>query len=326
MTEFEKKLTALRSFVNKRIQSVFEHKEPATLYEPIKYIIEGGGKRLRPVLLLLSSESVGGKVEDCLDAAVAVEMLHNFTLIHDDVMDHDDIRRGRETVHKKWDVNVAILSGDGLVALSYWHLMNCDHPRIARIGRLFSDALRELCEGQALDKEFEGRWDVTIDEYFTMIRKKTAVLISLCTQIGGIFGNGTAEQIRSLRDYGLNMGLAFQIQDDLLDVMADEKVLGKDWGSDIMQRKKTFLLIHALEVGGPEIRKEIYKILDQPEIKPQDIIRVLELFKETDMLKAAEKRIRFHIQLARNSLLTLPETEGRRNLEEFLQLVSHRNY
>ncbi len=326
MTEFEKKLTDLRTLVNRRIQSVFEQKEPATLYEPMKYIIDGGGKRLRPVLLLLSSEAVGGRVEDCLDAAVAVEMLHNFTLIHDDVMDQDDIRRGQETVHKKWDVNVAILSGDGLVALSYRYLMNCNHPRIAEIGRLFSDALRELCEGQALDKEFESRWDVTINDYFTMIRKKTAVLIALCTQIGGIFGNGSEKHIQSLWEYGLNMGMAFQIQDDLLDVTADEKVLGKDWGSDILQRKKTFLLIHSLEEGTPAIKKEIHKILDQPEIAPKDVARVAELFEETGTLRAAKERIQDHFQKAREQLSLLPNTEGTKNLERFLDLVSHRNY
>lgn len=326
MIEFEKKLANLRALVNRRIHSVFENKEPATLYEPMEYIINGGGKRLRPVLLLLSSEAVGGQVEDCLDAAVAAEMLHNFTLIHDDVMDQDDIRRGQETVHKKWDVNVAILSGDGLVALSYRYLMNCDHPRIAEIGRLFSDALRELCEGQALDKEFESRWDVSLDDYFTMIRKKTAVLIALCTQIGAMFGNGSKKDIQSLREYGLNMGMAFQIQDDLLDVTADEKVLGKDWGSDIIQRKKTFLLIHAHEVGTPSIRNEIHKILDQPQIGSQDVKRMIQLFQETGTLKAAERIIRDHFEMARKHLLRLPQTPGRKNLELFLDLVSHRNY
>ena len=326
MTEFEKKLTDLRTLVNKRIQSVFEHKEPATLYEPMKYIIDGGGKRLRPVLLLLSSEAVGGRAEDCLDAAVAVEMLHNFTLIHDDVMDQDDIRRGQETVHKKWDVNVAILSGDGLVALSYRYLMNCTHPRIAEIGKLFSDALRELCEGQALDKEFESRWNVTLSDYFTMIRKKTAVLIALCTQIGGMFGNGSEKHIQNLWEYGLNMGMAFQIQDDLLDVTADEKVLGKDWGSDILQRKKTFLLIHALEVGSPAIKREIHKILDRPVINAGGVKRVADLFQETGTLQAAETCIQDHFQRARKQLSVLPETDGRKNLELFLELVSHRNY
>ncbi|NOY77041.1 MAG: polyprenyl synthetase family protein [Calditrichaeota bacterium] len=326
MTEFEKKLTHLRTLVNTRIQSVFEHKEPAILYEPMKYIIDGGGKRLRPVLLLLSSEAVGGRAEDCLDAAVAVEMLHNFTLIHDDVMDQDDIRRGQETVHKKWDVNVAILSGDGLVALSYRYLMNCAHPRIAEIGKLFSDALRELCEGQALDKEFESRWNVTLSDYFTMIRKKTAVLIALCTQIGGIFGNGSEEHIRSLWEYGLNMGMAFQIQDDLLDVTADEKVLGKDWGSDILQRKKTFLLIHALEVGSPATKREIHSILDRPAIDVEGVKRVAELFQETGTLQAAETCIQDHFQKAQEQLSVLPETRGRKNLELFLELVSHRNY
>lgn len=326
MNEFENKLAGLRSLVNDRIRSVFEHKEPATLYEPMKYIIDGGGKRLRPILLLLSNEAVGGHSEDCLDAAVAVEMLHNFTLIHDDVMDQDDIRRGQETVHKKWDVNVAILSGDGLVALSYRYLMNCNHPHIAKIGRLFSDALRELCEGQALDKEFESRWDVTINDYFTMIRKKTAVLIALCTQIGGFFGNGSERQIQSLWEYGLNIGMAFQIQDDLLDVTADEKVLGKDWGSDIIQRKKTFLLIHALEVGSPAIKQEIHKILDQPVIDEMSVKRMANLFLETGTLRAAEARIQDHFQKAREQLAVLPDASGRKNLELFLELVSHRNY
>jgi len=319
------KLEHLKSEIDGRIQEILSKPNPQTLYEPMRYILRAGGKRLRPILLLLSCKAVGGDPTKCLDAAVAVEMLHNFTLIHDDVMDQDDTRRGQETIHKKWDVNVAILSGDGLVALSYRYLMSCNHPRIAEIGRNFSDALLELCEGQALDKEFENRWDVTLDDYFTMIRKKTAVLIALCTQIGAIFGNGAPEQIQNLHAYGLNMGMAFQIQDDLLDIVADEKTLGKDWGSDIVQRKKTFLLIHALEAGTPADAKAIHTIFNQKNITHADVRRVQEIFERTGTLKAAQKLVQKHVDTAREHLATLPDSDGKADLVAFLDLVSHRN-
>ncbi len=326
MQNLDEKLKHLKGEIDARMQEILSKPNPHTLYEPMRYILRAGGKRLRPILLLLSCEAVGGDPMKCIDAAVAVEMLHNFTLIHDDVMDQDDTRRGQETVHKKWDVNVAILSGDGLVALSYRYLMSCNHPRIAEIGRNFSDALLELCEGQALDKEFENRWDVTVDDYFAMIRKKTAVLIALCTQIGAIFGNGAREQIENLREYGLNMGMAFQIQDDLLDIMADEKTLGKDWGSDIVQHKKTFLLIHALEVGGSEDRAKIHAIFEKENISREDVRQVQAIFKRTGTLEAAQRLVKRHVHTAREKLAALPESDGKANLNAFLDFVSRRNF
>ena len=326
MGNLDEKFIQLKQEIDDRMQEILSKPNPYTLYEPMRYILRAGGKRLRPILLLLSCEAVGGNPSKCIDAAVAVEMLHNFTLIHDDVMDQDDTRRGQETVHNKWDVNVAILSGDGLVALSYRYLMSCNHPRIAEIGRNFSDALLELCEGQALDKEFENRWDVTVDDYFTMIRKKTAVLIALCTQIGAIFGNGAPEQIENLHEYGLNMGMAFQIQDDLLDIVADEKTLGKDWGSDIVQRKKTFLLIHALEAGSPRDREEIHAVFEKKQITPEDVRRVQAIFERTGTLEAAQQLVRQHVRTAREKLSALPESDGKANLNAFLDVVSHRSF
>jgi len=323
--EFLAKISRLRDAVNARILAAVQKPGPVTLYEPMRYIFEAGGKRLRPILLLLSCEAVGGEECQALDAAVAVELLHTFTLIHDDVMDHDDTRRGRPTIHNKWDVSVAILSGDGLVALSYDYLLRTPSRESARLGSLFSRALLEVCEGQALDKEFESRWDVTLDEYFTMIAKKTATLIALCGELGGIIGGGTPQQLQALRDFGYHLGVAFQIQDDLLDITADEKELGKTWGSDIMQKKKTLLLLHALKNAPPADRKELKAILRQPQITPGEVLRVKAIFERQGTIDFARTCFLEHFQKAEETLRHLPSRQTG-DLQNFLRLILNRHF
>jgi geranylgeranyl diphosphate synthase type II len=322
---FEEKLNFFRKRVDTRIAEFIEKPHPITLYEPMRYTLEAGGKRIRPLLVLLATEAVGGDYHEALDAAVAVELLHTFTLIHDDVMDHDDTRRGRPTVHKKWDVSVAILSGDGLVALSYEALLRSRPSKASQLGRLFSNALLEICEGQALDKEFETRPSVAVEEYFEMIRKKTAALLALCGELGAILGGGGEAEVQAIRQFGIHLGMAFQIQDDLLDIAADEKKLGKTWGSDVLQKKKTLLLIHALKNASEEDRSALIAILNKDPVTLEDVYRVKEIYERAGTLARAEELVQEHLRKARESLQAV-STIVQDDLIAFLDLILHRKH
>lgn len=324
-SSFETRMKILKDMVVAHIYQAVPSKNPATLYEPIRYALASGGKRLRPVLLLLVCEAAGGKVEDALDAAVALEMVHNFTLVHDDIMDNDDLRRGQETVHKKWDENVAILSGDALLVLAYSMLHRRSHARLAQVLDDFSRGILQVCEGQTLDKEFEFRNDVTLDEYFDMIDKKTAELFSVACHVGSILGGGSGEQMAAMKIYGKKLGRAFQIQDDLLDVIAEENVLGKDIGSDLEANKKTFLVVHALQNANDEQKQQLQTILHKGKVTADDVKAVIQLFKQTKTLDAARLEVDNCLQEAKKALLPLPDNSARQNLEELIDLVAGRN-
>ena len=326
MVDLERKLNHLKELVNERINQVVGKKQPRSLYRPIQYFLEAGGKRIRPILLILSCQAVGGRLEDCLDAAAAVELLHNFTLVHDDIMDHDDTRRGRPTVHKKWDEGTAILAGDGLVALAYKSLLKTNSPKLDQIARIFTDGIIELCEGQALDKEFESRWDVTLDDYYHMIKKKTAKLLSLCCEIGAIIGKGNQEEVVALRNFGEAMGKAFQIQDDLLDILSDEKTLGKTCGSDIIQKKRTFLLIYANRVANQADKRIVERIFSSPHVDQRDILQMRDIFQRTGAIRAARETIELNIGSAREHLNLLRETPAKSDLDGLLNLISNRKF
>lgn len=322
--DFQAKLELFRSEINTHLERALGKEFPQTLYNPMRYMMSAGGKRLRPVLLLLACETVGGDFRKAIDAAIAVELLHNFTLIHDDVMDQDDTRRGLQTIHKKWDVNVAILAGDGLIALSYKYLFRSDNIDLTRLGSLFSNTLLEVCEGQAYDKEFESEQDVTLPDYFKMVRKKTASLLSMCAEAGGIIGGGNEETIGALKSFGMNLGIAFQIQDDLLDVMEKEEHTGKTWGSDIRQKKKTMLLIHARNEASSTDREAIEEILAKPEIDTQDVLRVKNVYHSTGTLSLTSQMLEKHFNLARTNLHKIKNNQGRAALEYFLESVMNR--
>ena len=217
-------------------------------YEPIYFINRLQGKKIRPLLTVLSGLAVGGKIDDLCPPAAAIELLHNFSLVHDDIMDNDDTRRGQPTVHVKWDLGTAILAGDGLVGLAYRKLLQTPGERIGRITALFTDAMLEICEGQALDKTFESAMSVSEDMYLEMIGKKTARLIRLSCEIGAIVGGGCEQDILNLAEFGYHIGMGFQIQDDLLDIFADETILGKRVGSDLAMDKKTIAMIRLKSV------------------------------------------------------------------------------
>lgn len=249
--------TELERKVNDTIEKLPLNESPSTLFEPIRYILSLGGKRLRPVLTLLSANLFSSDVKRAMQAALAVEIFHNFSLLHDDVMDRADMRRGHATVHKKWNDNTAILSGDAMLVEAYKHIADVPQNLLPEILSLFSQTAMEVCKGQQYDMDFETRTDVSESEYLEMIRFKTAVLIACALKIGAIIGGAPASDADQLYEFGINIGMAFQLRDDLLDVYGDPGKFGKNIGGDIVCNKKTFLLIKALEKSDKLQRKEL---------------------------------------------------------------------
>jgi len=237
-------------------QEKFE-KKPQALYDPINYTLASGGKRIRPALVLLAFNLFSDDIQKAVRPAIGLEIFHNFTLLHDDIMDQAEIRRGIPSVHKKWNENTAILSGDAMLIKAYDYFLDIDSPNFRKILQVFNQTALEVCEGQQYDMEFENRDHVSEKEYLRMIELKTSVLLAGALKIGALLGNAHAADADLLYEYGRNLGLAFQLQDDLLDVYGDEKVFGKQIGGDIVSNKKTFLLIKAREIAGDEDLKTL---------------------------------------------------------------------
>ena len=240
------------------LETLVLNRNPQSLYEPVKYVLSIGGKRLRPVLMLLAYNLFKDDVERVKPQALGIEIYHNFTLLHDDLMDKADVRRGHPTVHKRWDDNTAILSGDAMTVLAYQQMEQCDEKHFSKVIKLFNRTAIEICEGQQYDMDFESRLDVTEAEYMEMIRLKTSVLLAASLKIGAILADASEKDADLLYDFGICLGLAFQLKDDLLDVYGDPKVFGKKIGGDILCNKKTFLLIKALELANDLQRQELY--------------------------------------------------------------------
>jgi geranylgeranyl diphosphate synthase type II len=314
-----------RDLVESRMRERLVKPAPVSLYDPMRYAVESGGKRLRPVLALMTCRAVGGEVETALDAAIAIELVHNFSLVHDDIMDRDDLRRGRPTVYKKWDESVAILAGDALLIEAYRALDTLPPDVFPTASRRFSDSILEICEGQALDKEFESSDQILTETYFEMIGKKTGRLFGLACELGALLGGGDRDQQTALSIYGERLGFAFQIQDDLLDVTADEEILGKDIGSDLQQGKKTFLFIRAWEQASPPDRALLHSLKQNTSVTPAQIREVIDLFDRTGSLKAAQKEIDLALADARNALSNLPASEAQTWLMQMIETVATRN-
>jgi len=319
------KILAYKTLVNEYINSIDLPSQPASLYGPIRYTLESEGKRLRPVLALLACDAIGGDVKAALPAATAIELLHNFTLVHDDIMDRDDTRRGRPTVHKKWDSDVALLAGDGLLALAYRYLLQVSTPNLARIARIFTDGIIELCAGQALDREFESSAKVSMDDYIDMISKKTARLLAIAAGIGGLIGNGNQRQIELLTTYAENLGIAFQIQDDLLDITVEQHILGKDFGSDIKRHKRTFLVLYAMQHGSPDQRRYLQKVMETPGLTNDDILKVRSVFEATGALGAATQAVGNYIDRSKSALQELSRSANVAGLQTLSDIVLSRN-
>lgn len=301
--------------VEKCISEIFNNKKPDALYIPASYILESKGKKIRPLLLLLSAISVDGKVSKALNAAAAVELLHNFTLVHDDIMDNADKRRGKPTVHVKYDVNTAILSGDVLLAVAYESLLKDCKKNAGKIVETFTNGLIEVCEGQSYDKEFELKENVTLKEYLKMIEKKTAAMLSICCSIGARIGGGTDKEIKYLHDFGLNLGIAFQIQDDILDIIGEENNFGKKVGGDLIEGKKTYPFIRALEFTEKNKLKseknDLLKIIKNKGIKEEEVNYYSILFSNLGVFEDAQKRINFYTKKALNNLNYIKNSESK---------------
>ena len=246
-----------KSVVEDKIAVVAKSSRPSSLYDPVRHAVGGGGKRLRPIIVLAACEAAGGNPEDAIDAAVAVELLHTFTLVHDDIMDKDTLRRGRETVHKKWNSSAAILAGDAILVLAYQSLMRTRGDKLKDIVNLFNDGILAVCEGQALDIELEEKEEVSNKEYMEMIEKKTGMMIGMAAGIGAIIGGANKKDVTKFRKFGFELGKAFQLQDDLLEITSTKSKMGKSLGSDLVKGKKTFLLINAFKLADPEQNKEL---------------------------------------------------------------------
>ena len=261
--------------IEEALRSVPYPARPEGLYEPIEYALSMGGKRLRPTLLLLAHGLYDAQVEKALPAAVGIETYHNHTLLHDDLMDRADMRRGKPTVHKKWNDNTAVLSGDTMLILAFRHVLRCSSPRLPQVLDLFARSAQEICEGQQYDVNFETRTDVTEAEYIEMIRLKTSVLLGCAVKMGALLGGAPEADADALYRFAEKVGLAFQLQDDYLDVYGDPAVFGKKIGGDILCGKKTFLLIHALDRADAAQRAALLALLDNRTMDPEEKIRAV---------------------------------------------------
>lgn len=299
---------------------------PDGLYAPVRHIMSIQGKRIRPMLLLMACDMFGGNVKDALNAAFAIEVFHNFTLVHDDVMDNADIRRGIPSVHKRFGLNSAILAGDVMLSYSYKYLMRVSTPKINSALEVFTQTAIEIFEGQQMDLDFEQRTDVTVEEYLKMIEFKTSVLLAAALQIGAVAANAPEDDQKKLYEFGLNLGLSFQIKDDWLDTFGDGVKVGKKIGGDIIQNKKTFLLITALNDSNDQQRAELMRLFDEKN-ESTKVSGVMKILQELDIAGKTDKKIQEFYQKSLNSLasVNLPE-EKKKNLRVLAESIYNRDF
>lgn len=286
------------------------HREPANLYAPVQYIMELGGKRLRPVLTLMAAEIFGTSYQKALPAAVAVEVFHNFSLVHDDIMDDAPLRRGQPTVHEKWSVNTAILSGDAMLILAYQYFEQYEPAVFRDLAKLFSKTAIEVCEGQQWDVDFETRADVSVPEYLKMIEYKTAVLLGAALKMGGIIARTSDENCRGIYDFGICLGIAFQLQDDYLDAFGNPETFGKQVGGDIIENKKTHLYLLAMQHADLAQKQALTAFFSDPQADVQaKILQVKQLFEATGAARATREAIAYYTEKAYGVLesLCIPE-------------------
>lgn len=324
--DFERRYENLRTMIDEYLVGCLREQEPRSLYKPMNYVLAGGGKRIRPVLVMLACEVVGGRARDAVHAGAAIEILHNFTLVHDDIMDNAASRRGRKTVHTRWDANVAILTGDALLALAYRVLLRTESTRLKEISQTFTEGVLEVCEGQAYDKEYELRRKVTLEDYLLMIQKKTGRMVTASTEIGALIGNATDTELDALRQYGEHIGRAFQVQDDLLDIVGDEKKFGKQIGGDVREGKKTFLLLEALRRSRGKDRDELMKLIAKRGVPPSKVPRIRAIYESTGAIDAALGRIAADIDEAKRQLRRLRSSEATSMLHWFSDMLLNRKF
>lgn len=303
-------------------------RRPASLYEPIRYVLSMGGKRIRPVLMLLSYNLFKEDPETILMSACALETYHNYTLLHDDLMDNADLRRGHETVHKKWNANTAILSGDSMLVLAYQRMQQCSSDKMAEVLALFTETALEIGEGQEYDMAFEHRDDVSEEEYIEMIRLKTSVLLACALKIGAILAGASKEDADNLYRFGEQIGLAFQLQDDFLDVYGDTRVFGKAIGGDITSNKKTFMLINALNHANDDQRRQLESWIGATEFdRDEKVAAVTRLYNEIGIDRMAQDKIAYYFEQSRKYLQAVSVDESRKaELAAYAQRMMNRQY
>ena len=307
--------------VNNCLERMPYDRQPKSLYEPIQYVLSMGGKRIRPVLMLLSYNLFRDDPESILMPACALETYHNYTLLHDDLMDNADVRRGHATVHKKWDANKAILSGDSMLVLAYERMAKCRPEKLSEVLAIFTETALQIGEGQEYDMTFEQRTDVCEEEYIEMIRLKTSVLLACATKIGALLADASAEDAQLLYKFGEQMVLAFQLQDDYLDVYGDEAVFGKAIGGDITSNKKTYMLINALNRADDSQREELMRWITATEFNRQEKIEaVTRLYNDMGIDQLAKEKIEYYFAESRKYLAAVHVSEERKQ-----ELIAYTN-
>jgi geranylgeranyl diphosphate synthase type II len=323
-----RELQDLQLLIDKAVTKLKYPVYPAELYEPIYYILSMGGKRMRPALLLMACDLFGGDVEKALPPALAIEVFHNFTLMHDDIMDNAPLRRGKVTVHEKWNQNAAILSGDVMLIEGYKLMMQVEDRLLRVILDIFNNTAVGVCEGQQLDMDFEVRNDVKIDEYIYMIRLKTAVVLGGALKIGSILGGADMKDAELIAEFGENLGLAFQLQDDILDVFGSPEKFGKQVGGDIISNKKTYLLIKALELADADQKIELTKWIGAEQFDHQEKVEaVTAIYNDVQVRQQAETTMHTYADKAFEALekINLPE-ENKQYLRDFADSLMVREY
>ena len=321
------KVALLREKIERELSMVMKSVQPESLFEPPRYVFSLGGKRIRPVLSLMAVELSNKNSDIALNAALAIEIFHNFSLLHDDLMDNADIRRGNPTVHKKWNANTAILSGDAMVIEAYKYIAKVPTQHLSEVLDLFSDTAMDICVGQQYDMDFEKRNDVKEAEYLEMILKKTAVLIGCSLKMGAILSDADKSDAEALYQFGINLGLAFQLKDDLLDVYGDPKRFGKNIGGDIISNKKTYLLIKALRNSNPGQRDELDKWITIKEFDPNEKIEaVKKIYDELNLKVISENLIeKYYLASLENLSSVSVSSDRKRELIELSENLMYRD-
>jgi len=312
--------------VEEKLGKIIFPEQPARLYDPIRYILSNGGKRIRPSLVLLGANLFSDEIEAALDPAVAVEIFHNFTLLHDDLMDDSRIRRGQETVHLKWDPNVAILSGDAMSIIANQFVTNVDADILPDVLQTFNTTAVEVCEGQMMDMDFEERDEVAMDEYIRMIELKTSVLIAASLKIGALSVKAGMEDAQELYEFGRSLGIAFQLQDDLLDSYGDTQTFGKKIGNDILTNKKTYLMISALQLASGADFTELEKWLSKEKFDPGEKIEAVKtIFDRYSIREKTNEKIREYFENSMKELTKIKvDADRKKVLESFAENLMKR--
>ena len=319
-----KSLITFKELIDNELNKLTFPSKPANLYDPIKYILSLEAKRMRSIALLLSHNSFNENYTNALPAALAIELFHNFTLIHDDIMDKANLRRGAKTVHEKWDNNIAILSGDTMLVQSYSLLSDLELNIQANVYKVFSDTAKQVCEGQQLDMDFEQIQELEISEYIEMIKKKTSVLLAASFQIGALIANASIEDTSLMYQFGLNIGIAFQLQDDMLDLYGDQSKFGKKTGGDIISNKKTYLFLKSLSLANSQQEKTLIELFSNPTInEDKKIQEVKNIFDEVGVLEHIKIQINYYHKQAQNNLEDLAIT-NKDDLNDFANLLLKR--